>query len=179
MATVKARAMAKLTAPGAGGPIDEGAGGKGMGSVAPDYSLVTRLRGNGLKLTPQRHLICRLIEQSTGHPTAEELYDWATEVMPSMSLKTVYTTLNELAGLGAIRLVNVGTGGFRVESNLEPHGHLVCRGCGKVVDVPVNPTIEEELSVPEEFDFEVEQRELTFRGLCGDCASKVREGEKQ
>jgi len=140
-------------------------------------TLVEKLRENGLKLTPQRHLICRLIEQTTGHPTAEELYDLATEVMPSMSLKTVYTTLNELATLDAIRLVNVGTGGFRVESNLEPHGHLVCRGCGKVMDVPVTPAIDAELSVPDEFDFEVEQREVTFRGLCKDCAPKLGEGE--
>src|SRR5690606_15509544 len=111
-------------------------------------SLASMLRRSGLKLTPQRHLICRLIENSAGHPTAEELYEAATQVMPSMSLKTVYTTLNDLAALNAIRLVNVGTGGFRVESNLEPHGHLVCRMCGTVMDVPVHPAIEEELSVP-------------------------------
>lgn len=147
------------------------------GHTADGDSLVTRLRRNGLKLTPQRHLICRLIEQATGHPTAEELYDSATEVMPSMSLKTVYSTLNELAAMDAIRLVNVGTGGFRVESNMEPHAHLVCRGCGKVMDVPVNSA--EQLTVPPEFDFEVEQREVTFRGLCRDCASKSGEGEKR
>lgn len=147
--------------------------------TAAEGSLVARLRHNGLKLTPQRHLICRLIENSTGHPTAEELYESATQVMPSMSLKTVYTTLNELAALDAIRLVNVGTGGFRVESNLEPHGHLVCRGCGKVVDVPVNPTLDEQLAVPPDLDFEIEQREVTFRGLCRDCAPKAEEGAKQ
>lgn len=144
-----------------------------------DGSLVARLRRHGLKLTPQRHLICRLIENSTDHPTAEELYESATEVMPSMSLKTVYTTLNELAAMNAIRLVNVGTGGFRVESNLEPHGHLVCRGCGKVVDVPVDPALEKQLSVPPDFDFEVEQREVTFRGLCRDCAPKPEEGANE
>lgn len=177
MAAYEARTTGNLTARRTGNSADVVRDSVATNTVDDD-SLVTRLRHNGLKLTPQRHLICRLIEQSTGHPTAEELYDWATDVMPSMSLKTVYTTLNELAGLGAIRLVNVGTGGFRVESNMEPHGHLVCRGCGKVMDIPVDPTIDAELSVPEEFDFEVEQRELTFRGLCRDCAPKVGEGEK-
>lgn len=143
----------------------------------PDHgSLAALLRQSGLKLTPQRHLICQLIENSDGHPTAEELYESATAVMPSMSLKTVYTTLNDLAALNAIRLVNVGTGGFRVESNLEPHGHLVCRMCGTIMDIPVNPAIEEELAVPPEIEFEVEQREVTLRGLCRSCASKQGEG---
>lgn len=142
-------------------------------------TLVEQLRRHGLKLTPQRHLICRLIEESDGHPTAEELYEAATEVMPSMSLKTVYTTLNELAALNAIRLVNVGTGGSRVERNLAPHGHLVCRVCGHVVDVPVHPAVERHLTVPPGYEFYVEQREVTFRGLCKRCATEPGEGVKR
>src|SRR5690606_36199393 len=134
------------------------------------HTLIEQLREHGLKLTPQRHLICQLIETTHGHPTVEDLYEKATAVMPSMSLKTVYTALYELAGLGAIRLVNVGTGGFRVESNLDPHSHLVCRRCGKVMDVPVDPAATADLSVLEQYDFEVEHREVIFRGLCGDCA---------
>src|SRR5690606_11561866 len=112
----------------------------------PDHgSLAALLRQSGLKLTPQRHLICQLIENSDGHPTAEELYESATAVMPSMSLKTVYTTLNDLSALNAIRLVNVG-----LQVGLHPeaaraHGHLVCRMCGTIMDIPVNPAIEEEL----------------------------------
>lgn len=139
-------------------------------------SLIQLLRRHGLKLTPQRHLICRLIEASHGHPTAEELYEAATEVMPSMSLKTVYTTLNELAALNAIRLVNVGAGGSRVERNMAPHGHLVCRSCGQVMDVPVDPAVERRLTVPPGIDFFVEQREVTFRGLCKRCAAEPEEG---
>ncbi|MBO8140724.1 MAG: transcriptional repressor [Firmicutes bacterium] len=139
----------------------------------PTGGLVERLKDNGLKLTPQRHLICQLIETLPGHPTAEDLYEQATAVMPSMSLKTVYSTLYELAGMGAIRLVNVGTGGFRVESHLEPHAHLVCRSCGQVTDVPVDPVADADLSVLEQFDFVVEQREVIFRGLCRECGLRL------
>src|SRR5690606_8126196 len=144
--------------------------------MAHGQSLAEQLRDNGLKLTPQRHLICQLIENSDGHPTVDELYEQATAVMPSMSLKTVYTTVYELAGLGAIRLVNVGTGGVRIECNLSPHSHLVCRSCGKVMDVPVDPAEHADLSVLKEYGFEVEQREIIFRGLCGECAGRAGEG---
>lgn len=157
---------------------DEASRGHNHGA-ADDTTLVAWLRRHGLKLTPQRHLICQLIENSDGHPTAEELYEAATEVMPSMSLKTVYTTLNDLAALNAIRLVNVGTGGFRVERNMEPHGHLVCRSCGYVVDIPVHPALDEQLTIPPGFGFHVEQREVTFRGLCKTCASAPGEGANQ
>src|SRR5690606_24374712 len=142
-------------------------------------SLTDLLRRHGLKLTPQRHLICRLLETTHGHPTVEELYEAATEVMPSMSLKTVYTTLNELAALNAIRLVNVGAGGSRVERNLAPHGHLVCRRCGQVFDVPVDPEAERYLAVPPDYGFLVEQWEVTFRGLCKRCAAEPEEGVQQ
>lgn len=144
--------------------------------MSHSQTLVDRLRDNGLKLTPQRRLICRLVAENDAHPTVEELHEMATEAMPGVSLKTVYSTLYELAGMDAIRLVNVGTGGFRVESNLDPHSHLVCRQCGQVVDVPVDPATEAEPSVLDQFDFEVEQKEVIFRGVCGSCAAQAGEG---
>lgn len=139
-------------------------------------ALLERMRDNGLKLTPQRRLICRLVAENDAHPTVEELHELATEIMPGVSLKTVYSTLYELAGLEAIRLVNVGTGGFRVESNLAPHSHFVCRRCGRVVDLPMSPDAEAEREVLEQFDFEVEQKEVIFRGVCGNCSQHAGEG---
>lgn len=140
------------------------------------HALVERLRDNGLKLTPQRRLICRLVAENDAHPTVEELHDLATAAMPGVSLKTVYSTLYELAGMEAIRLVNVGTGGFRVESNLDPHSHFVCRRCGRVVDVPMDPAAEAEPQLLEQFDFEIEHKEVIFRGICGTCANNAGEG---
>lgn len=145
-------------------------------------SLLEKLRGNGLKLTPQRRLICRLIAENDTHPTVEELHDRATEEMPGMSLKTVYTTLYELADMEAIRLVNVGSGGSRIESNLSPHSHLVCRRCNDVIDVPVDPKMMAEVTTPaavlERYDFTVEHQEIIFRGVCGSCALEAaKQGE--
>ena len=56
--------------------------------------------------------------------------------METISLKTVYQTLNELAALGEVRRSTSGTGTTRFDPNVEVgHHHLVCRSCGKVRDL--------------------------------------------
>ena len=55
--------------------------------------------------------------------------------MPTISLRTVYQTLNDLAAMGELRQLDLGTGSARFDPNLDAHHHLVCERCGKVVDV--------------------------------------------
>jgi len=57
--------------------------------------------------------------------------------MPTISLKTVYQTVNDLAAMGEVVLLDLGTGSYRVDPNVEDeHHHLICTRCGKVRDVP-------------------------------------------
>ena len=89
--------------------------------------------------------------------------------MATISLKTVYQTLNELAELGEIDALDVGTGMVRFDPNVEsPHHHLVCRSCGKVRDLDVSFS---NLTVPAEKaqGFAVASAEVVFRGYCDNC----------
>jgi Fe2+ or Zn2+ uptake regulation protein len=89
--------------------------------------------------------------------------------MPNVSLKTVYQTLNDLADLGAITVLDVGTGSARFDPNVETtHHHLVCRSCGKVRDLAADFP---ELTVSRRATqgFEVDSAEVVFRGLCEEC----------
>jgi len=89
--------------------------------------------------------------------------------METISLKTVYQTLHELAELGEIKPLDLGTGMVRFDPNVEaPHHHLVCRECGKVRDVRVDFPA---LTVPPDAvqGFEVGTAEIVFRGVCEDC----------
>ncbi len=94
--------------------------------------------------------------------------------METISLKTVYQTLHDLAELGEIASLDVGTGMTRFDPNVaDPHHHLVCRQCGSVRDlVAAFP----ELEIPKgaELGFEVGSAEIVFRGLCPDCQVPVR-----
>ena len=131
---------------------------------------LTRLfRHSGRKVTAQRQCIFRVLQGDETHPTAESVYDAARAEMETISLKTVYQTLHELADLGEVVALDVGTGTTRFDPNVEGHHHhLVCRGCGKVRDLHADYS---GLEVPEgaEDGFELAEAEVVFRGVCAEC----------
>lgn len=120
-------------------------------------------------MTPQRLAIFRLLQDNREHPTVEALYEAARAEMPTISLKTVYQTVHELAALGEVELLDLGTGSHRVDPNVESaHHHLVCSSCGRVRDIPVDfPG----LAVPTPYrdGFAVDSVEVIFRGVCEVC----------
>jgi Fur family transcriptional regulator, stress-responsive regulator len=132
--------------------------------------LTALFRERGLKVTPQRELVFRLLEGNRSHPTAEAVYSSALESMPMISLKTVYQVLNDLRALGEIQSIEVGTGALRFDPNTSEHHHLVCEGCGDVRDIHLDTA---ELSVPrsQRHGFSLQGVDVTFRGLCGACRS--------
>ena len=72
--------------------------------------MVELFRRQGLKVTPQRELIFEILWRAGHHPTAESVYAEARTQMPTMSLRTVYQTLNDLAAMGELHQLDLGTG---------------------------------------------------------------------
>jgi len=98
-------------------------------------AFVARCRTARLAVTPQRLAIFRELAATDRHPSAEELHAAVRRAMPTLSLATVYKTLDTLAGIGAVRPVSrLGARG-RWDANLGAHHHLVCTACGAVSDV--------------------------------------------
>jgi len=137
---------------------------------SPD-ELRVLFRARGLKITPQRQCIFRVLHGNVGHPTAETVYEAAARELPSLSLKTVYQTLHELAGLGEIALLDLGTGATRVDPNHDAaHHHLVCEGCGKVRDLTLElPAFDMPEAARQGFAV-IGGAEVIFRGRCDACA---------
>ena len=75
--------------------------------------LTEAFRLQGLKVTPQRQCIFRIMVDAELHPTADWVYERAVAEMPTISLRTVYQTLNDLAAMGEIHAVDLGTGSAR------------------------------------------------------------------
>jgi Fe2+ or Zn2+ uptake regulation protein len=133
----------------------------------PD-ELVEHFRAQDLKVTPQRELLFRLIHGNEGHPTAEAIYADARRLMPTMSLKTVYQTLNDLTDMGELQHLDLGTGAGRYDPNIGDHHHLVCTSCGKVRDV--HATFDAlQLSADDRQGFSLGGADIVFRGLCASC----------
>jgi Fe2+ or Zn2+ uptake regulation protein len=131
--------------------------------------LTELFRAHGRKITAQRQCVFQALEGDLTHPSAERVYDRVRRDRPNVSLKTVYQTLNDLADLGAITVLDVGTGSVRFDPNVETtHHHLVCRSCGKVRDVAADfPGLKVSRRATQ--GFEVDSAEVVFRGLCDEC----------
>jgi Fe2+ or Zn2+ uptake regulation protein len=127
-------------------------------------------RSTGRKMTPQRQSIFRALHGSDAHPSAETVYEKVRAEMPTISLRTVYQTLNDLATMGEINATDLGTGSARFDPNTDPHHHLVCVACGWVQDVEADFP---QVAIPEGYDagFEVAATEIVFRGRCSRCAT--------
>ena len=128
-------------------------------------------RTQGLRVTPQRQAIFRLLHGNDRHPTVDALYDAARVEMPTISLKTVYQTVHDLEALGQVSLLDLGTGSVRVDPNVEAaHQHLVCSSCGRVRDVPLTDV--PRLPARYRRDFRADAVEVIFRGVCDQCAPR-------
>jgi Fe2+ or Zn2+ uptake regulation protein len=138
--------------------------------VRTPAELTEAFRQRGLKITPQRQCIFRILHEAGTHPTAEAVYAVAAAEMPSISLRTVYQTLNDLAAMGEIQTLDVGTGSTRFDPNVRDHHHLVCDRCGMVRDVEVD-TSAIRLSPAVLDGFGVGRVDVVFRGRCPACRS--------
>jgi Fe2+ or Zn2+ uptake regulation protein len=139
--------------------------------VTPTDELTERFRAEGLRVTPQRQVIFRLLHGNDTHPTVEALYDAARAEMPTISLKTVYQTVHDLEAMGEVTLLDLGTGSVRVDPNVEhPHHHLICTQCNKVRDVVVDVGALH-LAPSARRGFTVDGVEVQFRGVCDECAA--------
>ncbi|HKH25331.1 MAG TPA: transcriptional repressor, partial [Acidimicrobiales bacterium] len=137
---------------------------------SPD-ELTSAFRAQGLKITPQRQLLFRLLHDSTAHPTAESLYAVASAQMPGISLRTVYQTLNDLTAMGELQAFDLGSGATRFDPNVDHHHHVVCRSCSKIGDVVVEGV--GGLDIDGLDGFSIETSDIVFRGLCMECAGQL------
>ena len=136
-------------------------------------TLTAIFREQGLRVTPQRQAIFRLLQGDDSHPTVESLFDRARTDMPTISLKTVYQTVHDLEALGEVRVLDLGTGSVRVDPNVEDdHHHLLCTMCGRVRDLPIEYA---GLQVPIRYrrDFTVDDVQVIFRGRCDQCSDRT------
>ena len=133
--------------------------------------LTLLFRGRGLKVTPQRQCIFRVLHGTGVHPTAEAVFGAVRTEMPTVSLKTVYQTLNDLAAMGEVQALDLGTGSARFDPNLDAHHHLVCDGCGRVVDVYPDAAAVT-VPGPQRRGFTITTTEVVFRGTCPDCRDR-------
>jgi Fur family peroxide stress response transcriptional regulator len=139
-----------------------------------ESSLTENLRNAGLRLTPQRLAICQLLINNEEHPSAQQLFEQLRPQYPSLSLTTVYNTLEALVGLGAIHnLGNDVSGTIRYDAKTTPHANLICTSCNRIIDyhsVHVQTLTDE---VKEQSGYQITGARVLYYGLCDACQNKA------
>ena len=129
-----------------------------------------RIRATGLRLTPQRMAICRILSESTDHPTARTIYKQLRKEMPSLSLMTVYNNLNALVNAGVVNtLGSVGDDQVHYDANIEPHINMACIGCHQITDLPSDTIQQVTQEVKSATDYHLFGVRVLFYGLCQLC----------
>lgn len=126
-----------------------------------------RYKSIGIKLTPQRVAILEYLEGNKEHPSAEDIYREVSKKFPTMSFATVYNTLETLRQRGSILELTIDPDKKRFDPNTEPHHHLMCLKCKRVVDIHGDY----KLDVPngEMAGFEIIGNHIEFYGICPKC----------
>jgi len=130
-----------------------------------------RSREHGLKITPQRTLICQVLLKAKDHPTADDIYQRIVRKIPNISFDTVNRTLITFSKIGLTNVVEGYGQAKRYDPDLDVHHHLRCIQCGLIIDFHHKEY--DNLAVPEDIDtqFTVTRKKVVLEGLCGKCRS--------
>lgn len=119
--------------------------------------------------TSQKLAIAAVLHRTRDHPSAADVHTRVRQLIPNVSLATVYRNLDSMAASGCLTRI-VGTSQCRYDVNTEPHHHLVCLGCERLLDVPPGGGLS--LAYPESLHgCRVTGAQLLFFGYCPDCLS--------
>lgn len=119
------------------------------------------------RYSPQRELILSILHETTEHPSAAIVYERAREIMPNISLGTVYRNLVNLSKEGAIQNFEFGDVAH-FDGNSAPHAHFCCTECNEVSDLCCDMSKVNEL-VKGLSETEVKHAALLFYGVCQNC----------
>ena len=115
----------------------------------------------------QREAILSVLRATDTHPTAGWIYEKVREIIPNISLGTVYRNLTELSQSGEILSIDVRDGQEHYDGDKSPHLHLRCKGCNSITDVVLNNDPLTALAQGEEFVPETSV--YVIYGICKNC----------
>jgi len=134
------------------------------------HQIVNSLKEAGHRVTPQRLAILRELADTTSHPSVETVYAAVKPTFPTTSLATVYKTVALLKELGEAVEIGFGDASNRYDVRMpEPHPHLVCMQCRRIIDADLEPLSHLTESLAQSTGFQILSHRVDFYGVCPDC----------
>ena len=143
-----------------------------MGSVPKDPLELLRL--HGIQVTAQRLAVLRAVAAHP-HTTADAVAEVVRAGIGAISLQSVYDALSLLVGEGILRRIQPAGSPARFETRVgDNHHHLICRVCGRVVDVDCAVGSAPCLKAVNDQGYEIDEAEVVYWGRCPKCRPRAR-----
>lgn len=123
----------------------------------------------GIKFSRQRQCIIEYLKSTKEHPTAEMVYRYVQKEYPNISLGTVYRNLKLLTEQGQIKRLYCGDACERFDSDIKEHNHVICKNCGRVLDLYMEPFDHINTLARAHFSGQIEGHVTYFYGICQEC----------
>jgi len=137
-----------------------------------EICITSLLREKGFKVTPQRLAIYNMLAGTKSHPNAEMIFNALQLMYPTMSLATVYKTMEILREIGLVQILNAGEDSFRYDADTRNHPHVRCIECGQVEDVENIDSASFVNQVSQGTTYQLTGQQFYFYGICPDCQPK-------
>src|SRR6201996_9399347 len=129
------------------------------------------LRRHGVQVTAQRLAVLRVVSDRP-HATAAEIDRAVRDEIGAISLQAVYDALGTLTEKGLIRRIQPAGSPARYENRVgDNHHHLICRNCGRMLDVDCAVGFAPCLTASDEAGYQIDEAEVIFWGLCPACVA--------
>ena len=131
------------------------------------------LQEKGYRLTPQRMLVIETLHNADKHISAEEINEQLRTRYPYSNISTVYRTLELLKELNLVMETDFGEERVRYHvAEKGHHHHLVCRRCGRIIDLEESILHLLKDALLRDYDFEADLRHVAIQGECNECRRK-------
>jgi Fur family peroxide stress response transcriptional regulator len=142
--------------------------------MTPLDHYISTLKDSGMRLTPQRIAICKLLSESKEHPTAATIYEQVCVQYPSLSLMTVYNTLDSLVNLGLVNtLGDVGDDNTHYDGDTSSHINLACISCHKIVDISMSQISSIDNEITKNSGYKLLGARMMYYGICPNCQNST------
>lgn len=140
------------------------------GTTARSELILEKLKETGHRITPQRIAILRILAESLGHPSVEDIYEKVRINFPTTSLATVYKTITVIKELGEVLELEFSNEQNRYDgNNPQPHPHLICLKCREIVDPELSSLEHLTRELTADTGYKILSHRLDFYGICPKC----------
>ena len=144
-----------------------------QGALSRVDNMLGKLAKMGFRITPQRLAVLKILAESKGHPGAEEIHALVKTDFPTTTIATVYKTLAVLKSTGEVLELEFSGDYNRYDGKTpDPHPHLICIKCKRIVDPDFASLAEMTEKLASQTGYKLISHRLDFYGICPGCQQK-------